>query len=186
MKKIIILVVAMVTTIVAVQAQEYTSWKAPKDDPDLLRASVLAYGGYNFLEKAPTGGVALGVNCYCLRAEVDIGVSAIKTPTLDRKRHNLMYFSPSIGVAFGDKYEFYGMVGYTSWGTILTTQITECSKDKFSADFLHWRLKVGSNIMVSKRLFVNAELSYMIPKNPEFGYVYFENLMLRVGVGYRF
>lgn len=89
MKKIIFIVVAaMFALTTAAQAQNYKSWKAPKDEPDLLRASALAYVGYNFLENAPMGGVALGLNCYCVRAELDFGFSSLKTPTLEKKRHS--------------------------------------------------------------------------------------------------
>ncbi len=187
MKKIIFIVVAaMFALTTAAQAQNYKSWKAPKDEPDLLRASALAYVGYNFLENAPMGGVALGLNCYCVRAELDFGFSSLKTPTLEKKRHSLGYFSPSIGLSFGDKYEFYGMVGFTTWGYIATTEVTECAKDKFHKDLVHCRLKVGSNIMISDKFFVNVDLSYMIPKSSEVGYVYFDNLALRAGIGYRF
>jgi len=184
MKKFIFLLAVLFTMVTAAQAQNYSSWRAPKDGS--LRASLLAYGGYNFLEEAPAGGVAVGLNLYCLRAEVDLGFSSIDTPSLDQKHHNLMFFSPSVGVSFGNKFEFYAMVGCINWGSISTRAVTECGKDKFSSDLFHWRLRAGSNIMVSRKIFVNVDLSYMIPKDAKDGYVYFDNLMLRAGVGYRF
>lgn len=185
MKKLFFMAILAIS-VPAVQAQGYTSWKAPKDDPDLLKFSILAYGGYNILENAPLGGIAVGFNCYCIRAEADIGFSSLETPTLATKKHYLAYFSPAIGLAFGDKYEFYAMVGFMNWGYVLTTKVTECEGDIFSKSLLHCRLKVGSNIMVSKKLFINADLSYLIPKNAKLGYIYFDHLALRVGIGYRF
>lgn len=185
MKKLFVMALIAIS-VSAVQAQGYTSWKAPKDDPDLLKFSILAYGGYNLLENAPLGGVALGFNCYCIRAEVDFGCSSLKTPSLATKHHKLAYISPSIGLSFGDKCEFYAMVGFMNWGYILTTSVTECQKDKFSKSLLHCRLKAGCNFMVAKKIFINADLSYLIPKDSVSGYIYFDNLALRLGVGYRF
>ena len=42
MKKVIFMVVAaMLALTTAAQAQNYKSWKAPKDEPDLLRPDLL-------------------------------------------------------------------------------------------------------------------------------------------------
>lgn len=186
MKKFSFFVVAMCFMAATVSAQSAKSeyWK-----DDAIKASVILFSGANVLEPAPIYGAAVGLNCYFLRAEFELGGSWID-PGYSLSRKHLLYFSPSFGVAhtFKKKYEVYLMSSWTNWGstTLKDAPINNCGHDVFDRDLFHWRLKVGTNIAIHKKLFVNADVSYMFPKSKSTGIVYYDNLMIRLGIGYRF
>lgn len=158
---------------------------APLDrDKDVVKVSALAYGGYNFMEKAPIIGGAVALEAFFIRAELEGGWSYVDTQ-LTPSRKEFGYFSPSIGVVFGKKLQFYMMGGATTWCNIATTAVTECPEDRFFADVFCWKVKSGFNITFGKRIFLNIEGGYVFNKDKT-GYVPFDNAYGRVGLGYRF
>lgn len=189
MRKIILsLAAAMGFSAMSVSAQNSASENNYWAD-DAIKASAIVYAGANVLEPAPIYGAAIGLNCYFLRAEFEIGGSWID-PGVSFSRKQMLYFSPSFGLAhtFQKKYEVYLMSSWINWGnTVLEeAESNHCGHDVFEKDLFHWRLKAGTNIAISKRLFVNVDVSYMFPKDNQEGHIYYENLSIRAGIGYRF
>ena len=186
MKKFLFIAVIIIGMVVSARAQSVSKnyWS-----DDAIKTSVIAFTGANILEPAPIYGAALGLNCFFMRAEFELGGSWID-PGASFSRKNLLYFSPSIGVThtFAERYEIYLMSSWINWGYTILEEApnNECCKDIFEKDLFHWRLKLGTNINFSKRCFANAEIGYMFPKSKETGYIYYDNLSVRVGVGYRF
>lgn len=185
MRKIVILMFAVMMAATSTRAQAQSDyWK-----DDRLKASVIVFSGANVLEPAPIYGAALGLNCYFLRAEIEFGGSYID-PGYSFSRQHLMYFSPSFGLAhtFCDNYEVYLMSSWTNWGhtTLKDAPNNQCGHNVFDKDIFHWRIKVGTNITLWKKLFANVEVGYMFPKSEKSGYVQYDNLTVRAGIGYRF
>lgn len=186
MKKIVILAAIIMGMVISAKAQNASEnyWS-----DDAIKASVIAFSGANVLEPAPIYGAALGLNCFFIRAELEFGGSWID-PGASFSRKNLFYFSPSIGVAhtFAEKYEVYLMSSWTNWGytTLEEAPNNHCGHDVFEKSLFHWRMKLGTNINFTKKWFVNTEVGYMFPKSEEAGYIYYDNLSVRVGIGYRF
>ena len=183
-----VLAAAMCFSAMSVSAQSASENNYWADDA--IKASAIVYAGANVLEPAPIYGAAIGLNCYFLRAEFEIGGSWID-PGASFSRKQMLYFSPSFGLAhtFQKKYEVYLMSSWINWGsTVLEgADNNHCGHDVFEKDLFHWRLKAGTNIAISKRLFVNVDVSYMFPKsNTGGGYIYYDNLSVRAGIGYRF
>ena len=183
MKKIISLAALMLVSINAFVATANAQFRG--DDKSLLKVSANAFGGYNFLEKQPIGGFAVAFNAFCFRAEVEFSWTQLDT-YVSENPERFMCFNPSVGVSFGNKHEFYAMLGATNFGFIETTEVSECSKDRFYSDLFHLKTKAGCNFALGKRLFINTELAYILPKHENAGYVYYQNLALRAGLGYRF
>ena len=183
-----VLAAAMCFSAMSVSAQSASENNYWADDA--IKASAIVYAGANVLEPAPIYGAAIGLNCYFLRAEFEIGGSWID-PGASFSRKQMLYFSPSFGLAhtFQKKYEVYLMSSWINWGsTVLEgADNNHCGHDVFEKDLFHWRLKAGTNIAISKRLFVNVDVSYMFPKSTTGGgYIYYDNLSVRAGIGYRF
>lgn len=187
MKKIILsIAAAMCFPAMSVSAQSASEnyWA-----DDAIKASAIVYTGANILEPAPIYGAAIGLNCYFVRAEFEVGGSWID-PGASFSRKQMLYFSPSFGLAhtFKKKYEIYLMSSWINWGNTVLEEAenNHCGHDVFEKDLFHWRLKAGTNIAISKRLFVNVDVSYMFPKNDKEGIIYYDNLSIRAGIGYRF
>ncbi len=187
MKRIILFAVMVMGMAISASAQNANRNDYWSDDS--VKPSVIVFSGANVLEPAPIYGAAVGLNCYFLRAELELGGSWID-PGATRK--NLLYFSPSIGVAhtFAERYEVYLMSSWINWGYTILEGAPEnnCGHDVFEKDMFHWRVKLGTNINFSKdkRWFVNAEVGYMFPKPTDSYHISYDNLSVRLGVGYRF
>lgn len=106
-----VLAAAMCFSAMSVSAQSASENNYWVDDA--IKASAIVYAGANVLEPAPIYGAAIGLNCYFLRAEFEIGGSWID-PGASFSRKQMLYFSPSFGLAhtFQKKYEVYLM---SSW-----------------------------------------------------------------------
>lgn len=180
MKRIIALVSVMLVSINALVANAQF-----RGEKDVLKVSAIAFGGYNFSEQQPLGGFAVGLNAFCLRAEVEIAWTQLDS-YVSTSPKRFICFNPSIGVSVGNKHEFYAMFGYTNFGYVQTTEVTECRKDRFLSDLVHLKTKAGCNFALGKRFIINAELAYVIPRPERTGYVYYKNLAVRTGIGYRF
>lgn len=178
MRKVFFCVAACILSVTMLHAQNF-------EDKWDLKASVILYGGYNILEKAPAAGAAVGLDVNFIRAELDIGWSYLDAYSVPVRKH-LAYFSPSVGFAYGKKVQGYIMAGCTTWGVVESAGVTHCAENKFSSDLFHWKVKAGANVMVSRKFFINADLGYMFPKDAKDGYLYYENLTLRIGAGCRF
>ena len=73
MKKVMLsLLLAVLLPLSALAYNPYGNWND-------VNVDVTARGGYNFLEKTPLVGGALGVNFYGFRAEVEIGYTSFNT-----------------------------------------------------------------------------------------------------------
>ncbi len=158
---------------------------APLDrDKDVVKVSAIAYGGYNFMESSPLVGGAIAVEAFFIRAELEGGWSYVDT-NLAPSRKNFGYFSPSVGIVFGKKFQYYLMGGATTWCYIATTEVTECAQDRFFSDLFRWKVKSGFNITFGKRIFLNIEGGYVFnSQSPR--YITFNNAYTRLGIGYRF
>ena len=183
------MLVAVIIMGMVVSASAQSATRSDYWQDDRLKVSLIGFAGVNVLEPAPMYGAALGLNCFFMRAEFEFGGSWIN-PGASFSRKNLFYFSPSLGVAhtFAERYEIYLMSSWINWGytTLEESPNNNCGHDVFNKDLFHWRMKLGTNINFSKRWFANAEIGYMFPKSKEAGYIYYDNLSLRVGIGYRF
>lgn len=186
MKKTLFIAAIIMGMVVSAHAQSVSKnyWS-----DETIKASVIAFTGANILEPAPIYGAALGLNCYFMRAELELGGSWID-PRASFSRKNLLYFSPAIGVAhtFAQRYEIYLMSSWINWGrtTLKDAPNNNCGHDVFEKDLFHWRIKLGTNINFHKDWFANAEIGYMFSKSEQAEYIYYDNLSLRIGIGYRF
>ena len=70
-----VLAAAMCFSAMSVSAQSASENNYWADDA--IKASAIVYAGANVLEPAPIYGAAIGLNCYFLRAEFEIGGSWI-------------------------------------------------------------------------------------------------------------
>ena len=180
MKKIIIMF-ALLMSVASVSAQskfiEDTNWK--------LHCSPTLYGGYNFLENTAITGVAIPIYVNFLRAELDVGYSYLNT-YLGHK--DFVYFSPSIGLQYGNKVRGYLMFGWTNWPHLIKVGAPnyECPGDRFYSDLIHAKLKCGLEVVLTKKLFLNVDLGYVFTSKGDDYHQYFDNFALRTGIGWRF
>ena len=181
MKKFFVLFVMMFSVIASSSAQskwiEDSDWK--------LHVAPTVYGGYNCLENAPIAGVALPFNVNFIRAELDLGYTYLNT-YLGHK--DFMTISPSVGVQYGNKVRGYLMYGFTNWAYIVKVGCpnNNCPVDRFYSDVFHHKLKGGVEVILTKKLFLNAEVSCLITDGSDVYFEKFGNLALRAGLGWRF
>ena len=84
-----VLAAAMCFSAMSVSAQSASENNYWADDA--IKASAIVYAGANVLEPAPIYGAAIGLNCYFLRAEFEIGGSWID-PGASFSRKQMLYF----------------------------------------------------------------------------------------------
>lgn len=180
MKKIIFSIVLLITTTMCMFSKSkenyrHLDWNRPE-------LSITAYGGYNFLEKAPLAGGTVAVDVNFIRAELDYGWSYVMAP----KRRDFTYFSPSIGFVLGRKSQVYLMGGFTGWPYVIKKGYSECQYDVFNAKLFHFHVQLGTNIALGKGVFASVRAVYVIPKNRQESCINYQNLALRAGIGYWF
>lgn len=181
MKKFFVLFVMMFSVIASSSAQ--SKWIEDRDWK--LHVSPTVYGGYNCLENAPIAGVAVPIYVNFIRAELDFGYTYLNT-YLGHK--DFMTFSPSIGVQYGNKVRGYAMYGWTTWANITKVGApnSKCPTDRFYSDLFHHKIKGGVEVILTKKLFLNAEVGYVFSRESSTYYENFSNLSLRAGLGWRF
>ena len=183
MRRILLAIAVLITVSVAELGAQGKI--APLDrSEELLKSSVIVYGGYNFLENTPLVGGAVALDVSFFRMELEGGWSYANT-SLNPSRKNFGYFSPTVGVVFGKKFQYYLMGGATTWAMVEKKEVTQCSEDRFFTDDLHFKVKTGFNITFGERIFLNIEGGYMFLWRRA-GYDEFPNAYARIGLGYRF
>ena len=180
MRKFIIMIVLLMS-VASVSAQnkwiEDKQWK--------LHCAPTLYGGYNFLENTAITGVALPIYANFIRAEIDVGYSYLNT-YLGHK--DFVYFSPTLGLQYGNKVRGYLMWGYTTWTHITKVGAPnyDCKTDKFFSDQLHAKIKGGVEVILTQKLLLNLDLGYIFTSKSSDHIVCYDNLSLRTGLGWRF
>ncbi|MBQ7304095.1 MAG: hypothetical protein IJW75_04170 [Alphaproteobacteria bacterium] len=149
---------------------------------DELKFDVALYGGYNFTGNMPVFGSVIGFEAFFLRADLDIGGTSVNHPLCNKFFPTI---SPSLGFVIGNKHKAYVMAGFQNYGYIATTDITECAADNFYSDAVHFKVKLGYQCTVWKRLFLSAEVCHLFEKK-ETGCITFPNSNVRIGAGWKF
>lgn len=138
-----------------------------------------AYGSYNFAEKTPNAGAFFSVAGYNMMADIDVGWAKMKFPG-----ENFLYLNPSIGFYYGDTFRFYALIGITNWGEY------NLWSEHFDTGEIYCKLKVGVDIPIGKKLFLNVCWQYIVNDNDHYrrydDRLQFKSNALAVGVGYRF
>lgn len=173
--------IVLLMSVASVSAQS----KFIEDKDWKLHCSPTLYGGYNFLENTAIAGVAVPIYVNFLRAELDVGYSYLNT-YMGHK--DFVYFSPSLGLQYGNKVRGYLMFGYETWPYITKVGALnyECPEDRFYSDLIHAKIKCGLEVVLAKKLFLNVDLGYVFANKSDLYHQHFENLALRTGVGWRF
>lgn len=177
MKKVMLsLLLAVLLPLSALAYNPYRNWTD-------VNVDVTARGGYNFLEKAPVVGGALGVNFYGFRAEIEVGYASFNT-CYNFSKQDFCYVSPMFGYVYGFNHEFYAMIG------IMTGGLSE--EDYYTGEFsyresaIYGKIKTGCNLFVTRNLFFNLDLSYIVPRDYDYRCCSYEGLNFQIGVGFRF
>lgn len=147
------------------------------------------YSGYNFKENQPIVGFFTGLQFCNIMLQIDVGWSEVKIPEIEgiagkvarcpSRQKEIFYFNPALGVYFGKKIQFFGLVGLTSW-----PEYHRLTGD-FKNSTFRWNFKAGMDVDICCSVFVNATWQYII--NPtKNDWVTFANNALTVGVGYKF
>lgn len=173
MKKIIL----MLTLLVLGFVPAYSQYDVYYSSPISFRAS--AYGGYNFAQKTPNVGLAASIAAYNLMGEIDAGWTKTETPG-----KSFLYLNPAIGFYFGEDYRIYALVGITNWGEY------DLFGDDFRTDQLYCKIKIGVDIPIGRKVFVNINWSYIVNDNDHYRRIHdriqFKSNNLAIGLGYRF
>ena len=177
MKKIIFtLLIAIVLPLSAGAYSPYMGY------PDIT-VDVTARGGYNFAEKSPLAGGVLGLNFMGFRGELEVGWTYFNSYP-DSIKENFCYVSPMVGYVYGFQHQAYAMIGITNWGYYETTDDPQYSH--FRSDILYGKVKIGCNLFLSQRMFINMDLSYLLPRHFDYHYLTYDGIGLKVGIGFRF
>ena len=177
MKKVMLsLLLAVLLPLSAFAYNPYKDWMG-------VHVDVTARGGYNFLEKTPLVGGALGVNFSGFRAEVEVGYASFNT-CYDFSKKGFCYVSPMFGYVYGFNHEVYAMAGIMTGG--LSEEDFTTGEIFYRDDAIYGKLKAGCNFFVTSNLFVNLDMSYIVPRNYDYRCCSYEGLNFQVGVGVRF
>ena len=174
MKKIIIAL--FITVFLPITASAYS----PTSYRDVV-VDITARGGYNFMESVPLAGGAVGVEFWGLRAELEAGWTYFNMPS-DLLKQDFCYISPMIGYSYGFNHSVYAMVGITNWGYLENGK----NEQQFRQDIIYGKLKVGCNLFLTRNLFVNLDLSYLLPRRMENYCITYKGFNLKGGIGFRF
>ncbi|MBQ8870551.1 MAG: hypothetical protein IJ019_04155 [Alphaproteobacteria bacterium] len=147
-----------------------------------LKIDLSIFMGYNFTGSKPVASINLGLEAFCIRADIIIGLTSINHPLY---KEAFTTFNPSIGIFYGDKHKIYLMGGFQNYAYIATTDVTNCKTDVFCTDGLFGKIKTGYQLLIFKKIFITAEFSHLFtPKNNDV--IYFPSTSISVGLGYRF
>lgn len=148
-----------------------------------VQVDVTARGGYNFTEKTPLVGGVLGLNYWGFRGEIELGWSCFNAAGSTGKE-NFCYISPMVGYVYGFNHQLYAMAGITNWGHSELGYNQD--KPEFKSNALFGKVKVGCNLFLMPRLFLNIDLSYILPRHFDRHNITYDGLALRAGVGFKF
>ncbi len=170
MKKIILFFVAsMLGCGVFAQNESYSA----------IDATIFFKGGYNVLEKHPLYSVSFVGEIGFIRFAFELQHPDFGN--YNRKITYSLFFSPSIGLCYGQRSIIYLMAGVQPWVSFDETAdlIVDCQK---------WRpkLEAGCDIRLCDWLFVNLSALYIIPFKDASGYHDYRNLAFLCGLGFRF
>ena len=88
------------------------------------------------------------------------------------------------GYVYGYNHQIYAMAGLTNWGY---HELNHSATDAvFVSNELYGKVKVGCNLFLMPKLFLNFDLSYIVPKHLDFHNLTYDGMALKAGVGYRF
>lgn len=179
MKKII--VVLLLAVVLPLSASAYSPYGGYgyRD----VTVDVTARGGYNFMENKPLVSGVVGLDFLGVRAELELGWTNVNLPFSSNKK-NFCYISPMIGYSYGFNHNVYAMIGITNWGY---AELYDTSEQGY--DWQHkicGKIKVGANMYLNQHLFVNLDLSYLLPTYSRYSSIDYQSFNLCVGIGYRF
>ena len=166
MKKIIILIIAMMVEAVAF-AQCY----------DIYYNTALR-GGYNLLAKQPTADVSVTCDINVIRTKIEIGMGILPA-VADRQMSRFVYVSPSLGIAFGGRNVYYLLAGATPWRKYASPY-----ENSIISDVWHFKTEAGVEFRISDLLFWNVEAAYMVLHGKSDGECPY--LALKTGIGFNF
>lgn len=139
-----------------------------------VKGSCLLFGEYNFIEKTPLAGTALCCNIGYIKGSVECGWSYLSK--FENKNH-FYFIAFSVGPQIGNKTKFYAQIGGITW--------SEYYENDFYTNNWRIRAKIGTDIYLSKKLYLNTGVNYIIPYRKSTA----ENsdlLSLSMGLGFRF
>ena len=179
MNKNIILIFVLLIAPLHAMAQ-YPDWE--HSPPDIkqkpswneVNGSFVMCGGYNFLEKTPISGVGLCCDIGYIRLNTELVWSYISH---EENNNHFYYVAFSVGPIIGKRTKFYAQLGGITWGGY--------TQESFYSDIWRIRVQLGSDIYLSKKVYLNVNTDYVLPyRNPNF--TYSELLSLQLGLGFRF
>jgi len=154
--------------------EQFSSDIKEKPSWNEVKGSYLLYGGYNFLEKTPITGVQLCCNIGYLKGDIELGWSYILK---QQAKNHFYYVAFSAGPQIGNKTKYYALLGVITWSGFL--------KNNFYSDIWRARLKIGSDVFLSKKVYLNVGIGYIFPCR-NVSYEYSKLLSTQIGLGFRF
>lgn len=144
-------------------------------------SSVIIRGGYNVLEKGKVYDLTFMQDFIFFRFKLETGVGTFSLSENGEEERYVSYFSPSIGLVYGERSDVYLLFGGSSWGKRLMVD----EHWKLTSDAWHLKVEGGVDIGITRTMFLNLEACYFFPhfKEPE---DYFNNFCLKAGIGFRF
>ena len=154
--------------------EQFSSDIKEKPSWNEVKGSCLLYGEYNFYEKTPLAGVELCCNIGYIKGGVEFGWSYLSH---DGIKNHFYYVAFSAGPEIGNKTKFYAQVGGTTWGEYV-------DKD-FYSNMWRVRLKIGTDIYLSEKIYLNIGANYLIPYRKD-DTDNSKMFSVRMGLGFRF
>lgn len=141
---------------------------------DEVKGSFLPYGEYNVCGKSPIAGAELCCNIGYIKGGVEFGWSYLSQ--FDVKNH-FYYVAFSVGPQIGNKTKFYAQIGGTTWG--------EYVENDFYSNVWRVRTKIGTDIYLAEKVYLNIGANYIIPYRKDVDYNS-KMFSVRMGLGFRF
>lgn len=154
--------------------EQFSSDIKEKPSWNEVKGSWLLYGEYNFFEKTPLAGTELCCNIGYIKGGVEFGWSYLSQY---EGNNHFYYVAFSAGPQIGNKTKFYAQLGGTTWG--------EYVNDNFYFNVWRVRARIGTDIYLSKKAYLNIGVNYIIPYRKELNYDS-KLLSIRLGLGFRF
>jgi DNA-directed RNA polymerase subunit E'/Rpb7 len=95
---------------------------------------------------------------------------------------------PTENYKVNDKIKGYALIGATTWPCItrVGAPYYQGDEDYFSVCDIQGKIKCGVDVTLYKKLFLNAELGYVLVSDGGQYYETFNQLAIRIGIGWRF
>ena len=179
MKRFMLMMCAMLSVLVAsAQGVDLSKWR--------FHVAPTVYGGYNCLESTPVAGIAIPVYAGLIRAEAELSYNMHDTSL---GHYNYFTYAHYFGMQYGnDKIKGYALIGATTWPCItrVGAPYYQGDEDYFSVCDIQGKIKCGVDVTLYKKLFLNAELGYVLVSDGGQYYETFNQLAVRIGIGWRF